>query len=295
MPERKAYFLLPNTSIAPNTLIHLGQIIATPREPHRPLSPPLQPSPKTYQSAEFNYTFSKSTSSKTSISLVAQFLAQLGSPLSGNAGVELSKKKAAHWTFGKLETVYIEPDDAYITNSIQDPKVKAILEAGKLASNAVYMVTGMKIAYGASYARYTSSNMRTDSGLSVDATMLAGAPVSAGPEVAVQKSRDVIESCEGCTDFVWAVRLRRIRLTFLEKEVVHREVYGGQLSSVHSNMGELQVPSMIDSDEDLDEGKELEGAVLDEEDTGLAFIPRGCLSATVVDEDEEPCVAFYCT
>ncbi|KAF2865205.1 hypothetical protein BDV95DRAFT_599866 [Massariosphaeria phaeospora] len=291
MHAPKAYFLLPNTDIVPNTLIHLGQIVTALREPHRPLSPPLQPTPQTYTTQKENFTLSTQSHQKANVALLAQFLAQLGSPVSGNVSVEHEKGDATQWNINELQTTFIEPTNEYIERSIQRPEVQAALQ-GKLVGNAVYIITGLKIARGASYARATGRSCRVSSGISIDASALAGVPVSAGPEVGTQASKHESEACGLCSDVVWAVRMRKIHLSFWDKEMVLKDVFGGELCS-YGDVAPRRDAIERTAGDDVASRKEVENADLEEDDLGVRYTPRGFRTTAAEDEFGEACAVFW--
>ncbi|KAF1967170.1 hypothetical protein BU23DRAFT_603062 [Bimuria novae-zelandiae CBS 107.79] len=286
MPVQKAYFLLPNTDIAPETLIKLGQIVPSIREPQRPFCS-TQPAPKnTYTSTKTNYKFDKAKSNAVSAGLMAQFLAQLGSPVSGGISIDTKHSLSNGWKFDRLETHYFEPDDAYINAVVRDDAVKRVLSKSKLAS--VYIITGLKIACGASCQRSEQRNTATALMLATDATAMTGVPMAAGAEVGVRVATAETESWGSCSDFVWAVRYRRVRLSFFSNRVVAEDVFGGELVSHNPGM----ISSSESSEEEEEPERELNGADVEDGDVGLGFTPRGFRKEVVVDEEGEECAAL---
>ena len=272
----KAYFLLPNTDIAPGTLIHLGQIIPSLKEPHRPIS---KTQPVT----------NPSTSKSVGAGLVAQFLSQLGSPLLGGLTIESGTKTTTSWRFKSLETVYFEPDASYVNRYIQDDSVKDALNKSKWS--VIYIVTGLKIARGPSFSTSDSRKVEGTAQISLDATALAGAPFSAGPEVSLKSSRAHKESCVSCSDFVWAIRVRKIKLTFWKKEVKTEDVYSGDLHGIDDELGESNFTISESSDEE--EERQIVGGELESWDMGATFEPKGFVKEMVVDEYGDECAACW--
>ncbi|KAF2648654.1 hypothetical protein K491DRAFT_698749 [Lophiostoma macrostomum CBS 122681] len=284
----KAYFLLPNADIAPGTLVQLGQIIPSLKEPHRPIGR-AQGALNSYTSSKADYSLSTSASNSVGVGLMAQFLAQLGSPLSGGVTLERGTTTTTDWHFKTLETVYFEPDAAYVNRCIQDASVKTAMNKSRWS--VIYVVTGLKIARGASYSTSDSHKLEGTAQLSVDATALAGVPLSAGPEASLKSSRAQKESCVSCSDFVWAVRVRKVKLTFWKKEVKTEDIYGGDLHSIDDEPGEVDFAISESSEEE--EERKIVGGEMENWDMGATFEPKGFVKETVADEFGEECAACW--
>ncbi|KAF1958494.1 hypothetical protein CC80DRAFT_592177 [Byssothecium circinans] len=300
--HQKAYFILPNTDIAPNTLIKLCQIVPSIREAHRAISPP-QPIPAASATTgvKTDYTLSISSTQNIRVGPVAHFLAQLGSPVSGALELERSKKKSSTWTFKTLETTSFEPTLEYIHTSISSAAAKQALKKtmkNPLVRNAVYMITALKIARGASYSTSTSRSSDTKSTLTVDANALAGVPVSAGPQAGIKETAGESEDMGHCSDFVWAVRTRRIRLGGLDVRVKVGDVYGGDLHGYGEGSGEGDDDDFGGVDgSDEEEVVEVEKGELEAFDLGVGLGVgdqlEGFVKKVVVDEGGEQCAVLW--
>lgn len=170
---------------------------------------------------------------------MAQFLAQLGSPLSGGASIEFSKGEEADWRIKELETVFMEPTKEYVERSIERPDMQAMLRKNRVGGGAVYIITGLKIARGASYSTSTSRKVQVSTEVVLDAAALVGIPVSTGPELGVGSEKMEKESCAMCSDFAWAVRMRKIRLISGRRRLWWRMCLGASLIAMEMRLGRL--------------------------------------------------------
>jgi hypothetical protein len=276
MRSRKTYFILP-TSDYDATHIKLGQIINDMQLPYRALSPPLNtpqsPLPEINTAYKVDYTFDYATNLSGAVGVQTQFLAQLGSPLGADINVSGERENTKKLETERLETHFIEPGQKYVEDSVlQVPVVKAYLHDRKLAGS-VYMVTGIKIAKGAKYSSKEKRGNGGGGGITVDATALAGVPVSGGPQAKVKKSTEVGESYTSCSDFVFAYRVQRVSIAWFWGTVKSKEKDGGHLSGVGDD-------EEIDLDDVEDELEPLDIiAVNIELDEGSQNVPSGYAKA----------------
>ena len=291
LPERKAYFILNTVDYGP-THIQLGQIITEFDEPYRPLCPPLNtpasPLPKVHQGllrAPYKLQHSKQISG--AIGVQAQLLAMLGSPLGADAEVNGERSDVFEWSFDRLETEFIEPTQKYVEDSVRlVPEVKNWLNKRKL-TGAVYMVTGIKIARGVNYSRKNIRAVGLGGAVTVDLTLVAGAPVALGPMGEFEKKDEVVESYASRADFVWAYRVQRVYIQWLNGRVKSKEKVGGDLAGVDDEY-EQEAHAM---DMDAEAGLEI-GDISLQQDIGLDIVPNGFTEAQdgqseIVGEDEE--------
>ena len=188
-----------------------------------------------------------------------------------------------------METHFFEPDNEYINALVHDTDVNQILSESKLRS--VYVITGIKIARGASCARGASSANDTALQLLVDTTTFTGAPVSTGLQFGVRISKKETETWGSSSDFVWAVRYRRISLNFFSSRPIAKDVCGAQLLGIDTETSSSSDDS-DDEEEQNDEEKTFKDFEVDDHDVGLDYTPRGFEKLTTFDEDGEECVAL---
>lgn len=285
----KVYFILPNTDIAPNTAIQLGQIVPSLREAHRALFAP--GTLESFTATKHDFKLSRSDASSISAGLLARFLAQLSSPVSGRFNIEKSADTTTHWAFKSIDTIFFEPSQGYVDGIVENTLVQKHLIKMKLS--AVYITTGLKIARGASYSRFASNALGGNAKINIDATALTGIPVSAGSSLAEKISHMEQESCTSCSDFVWAVRMRKVRISFWSKRLVSRQIRGGELSSCAENTNGSIDDGWGVNEESEDEEREIEGIELEGVDLGVRYTPKGFRKANVVDEFGEECAGLW--
>lgn len=221
---------------------------------------------------------------------MAQFLAQLSSPISGGLSLHRDKDVTTHWTFNILETIFFEPDDEYTNMIVGDHKVKKSLSESKLTG--VYIITGLKIARGASYSHMVKKSLRTRTGLTADAAAITGITISAGPELGIHSPQNVKQSYTSCSDFVWAIRLRKIRVSFWNRSMRSKEMYGGQLSAYGDDVLQDTERSEMQYDRP-NETTEVDDMELDDQDLGLRFTPNGFKRDFVIDEFGHDCAVIW--
>lgn len=287
--QPKVYFILPNTDIAPNTAIQLGQIVPSLREAHRALFAP--GTLKSFTATKHDFKLSLSDASSISTGLLARFLAQLSNPVSGRFNIEKSANTTTHWAFNSIDTIFFEPNQDYIDGIVENTLVQKHLTKTKLS--AVYIVTGLKIARGASYSRFASNTLGSNAKIKFDATALTGTPVSAGSSLAGKITHTEQESCTSCSDFVWAIRIRKVRISFWSKRLTSRQVCGGELSSCVENTSGGINDGWDVNEESEDEEREIEEIELEGVDLGVRYTPKGFRKTNMVDEFGEECAGLW--
>ncbi|KAL7805251.1 hypothetical protein V8C44DRAFT_341270 [Trichoderma aethiopicum] len=141
----KTYLLAPNFTFEPDGPIRIGNIIADPFYPLKPLSTPVHP-PLTATHVDLDCTFSRESDKSLHGSLWAKFLQNAN----GKIGQKLSKDIQLQYTIDSLETIRIkdDPSDEEAMNRIREPKVQSAIKAGLSGAAPVYMITGLKVAKG---------------------------------------------------------------------------------------------------------------------------------------------------
>lgn len=252
----KFYFLAPTTDSPVNGPISLGAIITHPREADSPLnnkpltidvkSIPVQSSEDT----DYSVDFEKKRS--FTLGIWASFLAEILG-VGGDISNDLSKEDSEKWTIKTLKTLSFNPTQEYIKQSLEDSLVKDFVKANAswLRSSRVYMITGLKLAYGASAAITRAKSKGLNLHLGVDATSL-GVPVEAGPDIGGERSNTVTQSFGEKTPFVLAFRMQKINVS-ASGEVKSQTVIGGMLGhDANATDSDETVPEMMV--EGLEEG-----------------------------------------
>ena len=150
MSELRPVWFLPRTRDRPPAdSIRLGDIVASPHEPEDTINftdpPEILPNKlKTTEQHSWSWTKEFPQSSPGG-GLLALFLS-----LTGRAGSEEPKHREIY-TAERLVTKYFIPDKTYIAQSLEDEDVEYAMK-GPSRRKRVYMVTGIKTAYGATFS-----------------------------------------------------------------------------------------------------------------------------------------------
>ncbi|KAM0414541.1 hypothetical protein ACHAPT_013621 [Fusarium lateritium] len=206
---KPTYIPSPNWDIpADSDILVLGRLIKDPKNPESQVpkssADPIPP-PRIYEGEKTDWQTTLERARSGTIGIWAKCLQVLGGQLSFS---QLKSAMEDH-KFTNLETKYFLPDDDYLAQALQDPGVQAYFEVHNWRK-PVYLITGIKIAKGASVTTESSMERSVQAELKVDATTL-GASAEAGPEGSwTSKDRRGI-SYAGSTDYIFAYRLTRMK------------------------------------------------------------------------------------
>ncbi|KAF4616181.1 hypothetical protein G7Y89_g15226 [Cudoniella acicularis] len=215
IPKKPTYILSPNCEILPDDpALSLGSIIADPFDPENSIlndgsRAPIPPQNiKCRTLPNWRSTTGKLRQHKLTIwASFLQLLVGIGFDVDG-----LYKNDTEDvYTFEKLETRSFVVDGAYITVSLAADGVAGFLAATRW-KKPVFMVTGVKIAYGAHITSKRKKGWGAGGGLSGDGTAM-GVPVSGGPKVenSVENTREV--EVGDIPELVFAYRLSKIKVS----------------------------------------------------------------------------------
>ncbi|SMR52952.1 unnamed protein product [Zymoseptoria tritici ST99CH_1E4] len=203
---KKTYFISPNFDIAPppDGPLKLGHIIPRPDESDiEPLNvdsyiaapASLPPMLKT------GFSSSRSKLLAGELGIWAQVMATIG--VHASAGFDCSSDDEIN--VGEVETQTFQPSLDYVTRSVAGLDVAAFLEQTRYKA-PVYMITGLKIARGASMRSSSSRSINASGGVDLP---MEGARV--GPSGKLTHRRAEHGSFEDSSDFVLAFRIQRVR------------------------------------------------------------------------------------
>ncbi|KAI9667665.1 MAG: hypothetical protein M1821_000482 [Bathelium mastoideum] len=275
----KYYCLAPTRDSPPNGPIALGNIIASWSTPEEALnstdstaqSPPL---PQIYESIQTNWKSEREKHRAGSGGVWASFLQFVG--IGGDFGLSSSKSDKDIYEFERLVTRYLVPSSKYIEEALSHPDVQDFLQRTK-SRDPLYMITGIKLAIGATFARekMRERGINAQFGIDLTAAGMGTTPIQVGPKVDLSRGSSDTESSSALSDFVFAYRLRRIR--FKKGIVVHEDYTKHALYSNTESLFEDE------------EGAEIvpEG-LFNEEDTAKGFGSKQEIEA-IDDEDGEAC------
>jgi len=165
---------------------------------------------KVYEHKEYNWSYEKDIEKGGRLGIWASFL-KLILGIGAEIGLSGNNENKSSWTCKELHTYWFIPTQEYVEQSVKDPKAREFFIENNF-SERLYMVTGLKIARGASS---TSSFMRKrgfNAHVELDGTNW-GIPGSIGPGIETRNDAKVAENFENADDFVFAFRLREIKVT----------------------------------------------------------------------------------
>lgn len=200
----KTYLLAPTLDTPPENAIVLGNIITDPRWPEDILNSAPLNVPNIQRSRKEGYREDNSKSRDHGGGLFAQFLQVVG------IGPDVSGHyKTSHGdtlSMQTLETVYFNPTREFVTNAAQLPEVQDYANNRHVWSlrKPLYMITGLKIARGASVTKKALKERGIHAQVTVDFTALGGAPVNVGPKLDEETSVSNQSTFEKSDDFVLA-------------------------------------------------------------------------------------------
>lgn len=186
--ERKTYFLAPRRDSPPSGPIALGNIISSPKLAELPITnaiPIDQCDMPISRHKETNWELTLEKYKSGSIGLWGSFLQVLGAGGDLNFIHEISNARTYH--FDRLETQTFWPAEEYVKDSVIAKPVQDFLRRKKFYHN-IYMITSIKIAYGATAAQSALQNRGIHVMLGADGAM-AGIPLVEDPKGSSRRVR----------------------------------------------------------------------------------------------------------
>jgi len=264
----------PNCDFAPHDIITLGSLITDPWKPHQRLNKasiiPI-PTSDIRTSYQEDWHATNTDATKNKLAIWTGFV-QMITGVGGDVSASVDKQKSSDYHFDRLETAYFFPDEEYITKSVREQSVQRYIKAS-MRQKPVYMISGVKIAKGASLSRSTYSERAGNAKIGVDGTAV-GIPVSLGPEATTSRKQEQTVSFGHSSDFVFAYRVIKIK-SKRDTSVVAKDYDKGALYSVED--------SINSADQEHDTGGWESSNV-----TSLGL--EDGKSITLVDEGDEVCV-----
>ena len=223
-PEIKSVWFLPRTRDRPvASAINLGSIIESPWTPEEALNdelPPAIPPKLLRRQEETSWSWTREFERSQGGGIFANFLQFLGA--GGEIGGAVNRTHTDVYAADRMLTEEFSPDKQYLEQSLRDDGVRDMF-VGPGRKSKVYMITGLKIAYGATKAVEMMKKRGMHAQIGIDASAV-GAPMSLTLGPKVHMSSSVTEKLTaGKSDFVFGFKLRRLRY---KKGVVVDEAYG---------------------------------------------------------------------
>jgi len=277
MKAKKTYFLMPPGSSHAVGSIILGNVISDPALPtdavnQRPVAFP--PSiPICYSIPLKSWKWSKAPAVKASGGIFAQFVGALDFEISAHKDNEAKRE----YFCKELETQSFQVSEEYIGLIRALPEVQAKI----LRRESLYVITGIKVAKGATVNEEAFKSLGFRLATTVDLTALGGAPVKVGPQAEFDRSVPERFEYNIDEDFVFAYRLEEI---FYRWRDVRSRPFGkeGDIHGITSNQDD-------EDDEDEEQEDTMDNFVFDDPQNNdiPASMVKGMQTAQVQDEDGE--------
>ncbi|KAK7423675.1 hypothetical protein QQX98_000865 [Neonectria punicea] len=206
------FYYAPTWDWPPEGPIRLGNVLTSIKRPEQPLYTALLPTAdEIFSSDKHEVEYSKEKLREGRFSILTTFLSVLG--LGVDVGADWKKSDQELYAFNRVETTQFVPKDDYIQKCIEAPAVRAHLERSRYRK-PVYIITGLKTVYGAKAKSKTSRAHGGSVAVTVDGTVWSGGavPVGVGPGVEGKKETTHGTSWQDSSDFVFAFRVRKVRV-----------------------------------------------------------------------------------
>ncbi|KAF2492478.1 hypothetical protein BU16DRAFT_564930 [Lophium mytilinum] len=257
--QKPCYFLAPTRTCPPEGPIRLGSIISSPSLPDEPINTmplPLEASAiHTHNQTNWTSCHAKTKSGRIGVwGSFLQFVVGAG----GDVSVGWKNEDSQLLMAKNMCTRYFVPSQEYVRATVMEDSVREYIINNKFRER-LFMITGVMIASGASGL---NSYMR-DNGIyahvGVDATIPCGVPFAGGPKFEGHQTTKTDVAFEGADDFVFAFRLRHIKVK-KTGEVSHKQYNKGALYDLDGYKAMYEKRAQ----EELELGFEVEGLAEDD-------------------------------
>ncbi len=211
--RKKHYFLPPVPEVPVDGPIRLGNIVADPKCVFEPINnSPVNPSwclEKVYVSNSGPASIVLGESSKKNIGIFAELPAFVNANISGDSSADAKER----WSFENLRTIWFTPSVDYVRQGLADTDVQLYIQTNQswLGHTKLYMVTGVKVAFGASALSEFAASYGFSGTAGLDLSAL-GAPVTAGPAAGLWNGLSLAATTSPVEPVVFAFRLRRLKI-----------------------------------------------------------------------------------
>jgi len=230
--REKFYFLAPTTDSPAEGPIFLGAIITHPKNADTPLNNaplPIDPALMPMHTTE-DHTQSITINKERAISSNswASFLRMIFG-IGGDVEGEMNDRDSEEWSIEMLKTMSFNPDPNYIQQSLNNSAVKEFIakDANWLGRSHMYMITGLKLAYGASSIIDYSKSKGLNLSAGIDATN-AAIPAEGGSKIGESHTEQVHLSTGKKSPFALAFRMQKI-IVSSSGNITNKPVSGGML------------------------------------------------------------------
>jgi len=227
----KTYLLMPNFTTHRDGTIQLGNLIADPFRPSKPLSLPSAPvETSSHEDTAFSLSYSATKSHEAGV--WAQFLQTASMNLTG----EINASNLEVYTVDTLETLTMkqDPTDEQAGELSRNPRVSSAMK-GAFGDRPVFMITGIKIAKG---FRRTNLKSATKQGeVSGEVPVVEG--VSLGGKFAISHGDSRIGSATSTSDIVFAYQLHVIAKKGWIHKMISADVYAPKAALLERSKPEI--------------------------------------------------------
>lgn len=206
MKAKKTYFIVPPGTSPAVGPIALGNVVSDPAVPdgainRQPLAFP--PSvPISYGIPLKNWKWSKAPSVKVRGGVYAQFVDVVDGEISAHRDDQVTRE----YSCKELETQSFQINDEFIEIVKALPEIQAKI----IGRERLYVITGVKIAKGATVNEQTLKSFGFRLAAMVDLTASSGVPIKVGPKLEVDKDDPETIAYDVEEAFVFAYRLEEI-------------------------------------------------------------------------------------
>lgn len=286
MEYSKTYFILPTTVYKPDDYIQLGQVITDPRKPFERLAKPLplkgHLKPRISPALEWSATNVKT--GEFSVGIFSHVVNIMTAEASGSQ----SRQEALSWQAALLETQFFEisEDPTYVERTVKITAVEEWLKKHRRFGKTVYMITGLKIAKNPGKIAYDGTDT-SNLAVNLKARLDPEDAVEAGAAASNQKSESTTYEARADMAYIFAYRLRKLRVTWHNQLKLGDYKAGGNLYGAGNREGHVS-----EEDEYDDSAFEIERVSFEREDFG-ASMPRKDKKFQAVDEqDNSSCLVI---
>jgi hypothetical protein len=207
------YHLAPNFSIPPveaGGVLTLGSLIPNIATADDPINVDCHvhiPTCKLFCSHQTGFSATRARMSSGEYGIWAKFV-DIGGVGSGGGELSWAPEKSAEdvFHFRAIDTVYFNPSQEYLEESMGKDDVKEYMEGS--GSRAVYMVTGLKTARGASLKTHKTAKRTAAAELGLKD--LGGLSAGVGSKLAASKEVRQGMGFEDSTDFIVGIRVKKL-------------------------------------------------------------------------------------
>jgi hypothetical protein len=257
MPTHKpTYFLTPPRPSGP---IHLGAIITSPTQPDEPLYQPALPASTDISTfKEYNWSGAHIKSKTSQFGVWTSFLQMIFS-IGGDISIETSKTEQQRWEVSRMTTRSFFPSTPFLENAVRNELVREYITE-TLFREKVYMITGVMLARATSSFRESLAERGVVLHAGVDATAWTGVPISVGPEGRWVRSEESSEESTRDEEFVFAYRVREIKVRRKGGVKAHRAYDKGALFNTHKKKKEEEEVEVefVGLDDEIEDSEGLE-------------------------------------